>query len=1674
MTWYSPRMGRGAVTCALVLGVLALPAEAAHHAQRETPPVAPEARMVQVSQPLPLTHDQVDARRLALSRAAFAHSRADFAGVARALGALELEAHPAFPDADRAAFLLGHAWLRLGQRDRFEALARAASQWTPPSVFTRWLAFELRLSAGADAPAAADAMRTGQTAADALAASQLLRDGNAEAVLTLLPAGATREPLLVQLRAAALARLGRDDGAELQLLAAADTTTALGRDLAGAALMRLATRATERGNDPRPLLARVPALSRYSARARHMRALATLEHGDARGGRSQLESLLAQDSLYAGRRDAERALAGQALDDGRWDDAFTRYAHTDADWQREHEQLVQLLAPAAAAGLWQAWEHDRSEADALVLDGMPAEELTECLALAAADLYSQPVATEPALGVPEPSRSGTLHVSPPPAEAWDQVAVSARALAAARGALVLVGDSLAHERAALAEVRRYFGHGLSEVRDESASLAGRMATLDSLRAMMDHTAQRLMALRDAATLRYQRRTALVLARLEAQERWIHAMQHFYLDGPDKQHQSATPPTWKGPDVLLQQESELAQSLRFSAGDLAKLTPGRLATAYENQWGPRLIDRATELGIGTHEALAWSQVLGHSIDSTVASARTSTEEARLAPLATALERRATQLAEADAQLRAGVARTAVAHALELLAGEREGIDYGLAASAYARSVKLSAADTLPVAADVHASEPNGPAASDVAADSASSRNRADAISRASIFLVDHPASLARGEMRFRLADLLISAARADFRDRMSVWLKAQSEGRAGTLPVVDHAQALTLYRHILAEDDSFPHRDAVLFNAGMLLADAGDPAAGGFFTRLIREFPASAYVQEVSLRLGDLAFDARHTDDGVADYQRAAAGSDPSLKAIALYKTGWAHYNADQFEAAAAAFRGVLDLYASDAHLSVQADIEHEAEQYFVYSLAAAGGADAYERQFPASGREPSYERRVLRAMGQHFRRYGELSRAVATDELYLRRWPADAAALEVAGRLAETQGRAERPLEERATRLRWAEDFAPGGSWAKAQSSDSLRTAGAEFARTAWRAEAFDHHKRARERGSFEEWRAALQGYETLLARWPADSASAVFELHAGEACAELGDYRSALAHYRIATDHGRDSVATRAAWQQVAVTDRWYESTRPAAVRGTARGPGSDSLAHAVITAAEWLLEREPKHPEAASLVWRECQLTLAHGWNDQALQQLERFARSFPTDARTPLAADERAGLYFSAGDFAAAETAFEQALTVARRAGVDSLARRAEKALPMCAYARAEAAVAADSTQHERHAQLFEELAKRWPEFEHAPAAQYRAGLAWLAAGRTKEGVHALELLAERWPANPLAREAHLKSAEAWEAAGDRERAASAWLEFSQQHPDDSNADEAWLRAADLSDSAGLGSRADKLRAQYLKRWPNDQDAAFEILETLAHKELAALGPDTPLGTLLPAIVPAPKRGSRAAIKAPAAGPPSYLAQYMKRIAQKPSMASKPLLAEVRFRFGEEAFQRYGSLSLSQPLPRSIAAKQRQLDSVLVRYRRTVDMGVPEWAHAATYRIGEALVGFGEALEKSERPADLNGDDLKAYENVLLEQSVTFRDRGETVWTDLLQRSNGSVADAWTTRTRSALWARLGDRFLFQPEHEFPVVEGGGPGNARAAKPSRDSSSSNARTGVPQGPPVAGGHE
>ena len=275
-----------------------------------------------------------------------------------------------------------------------------------------------------------------------------------------------------------------------------------------------------------------------------------------------------------------------------------------------------------------------------------------------------------------------------------------------------------------------------------------------------------------------------------------------------------------------------------------------------------------------------------------------------------------------------------------------------------------------------------------------------------------------------------------------------------------------------------------------------------------------------------------------------------------------------------------------------------------------------------------------------------------------------------ARRLTETYQRWDRPILARRAMLEYAPRFEPQSAWAKAQTSDSVRTAGAEFAESCWLTVARYHHLEARKSGSAEDWRAALDLYQKLISRWPNHPEAASFQLYSGEASAKLGDYPGALTHYAAAAASGPDSVAEQALRQRVAVTDAWYEKSRARTSTG-ATALGSDTLAKAVLETGDALLTRFPGNAAAADVMWREGNLALAHGWSDRAIQDFDKLATRFPDDKRTPMAAGLRANALFQAGKYEEAGAAFETALGAAQRAGSDTLAKRAAAAIPVCYF-------------------------------------------------------------------------------------------------------------------------------------------------------------------------------------------------------------------------------------------------------------------------------------------------------------------------------------------------------------------------------------------------------------------
>lgn len=1580
----------------------------------------------------------------------------------------DLRTPDAFPDADRAAYLLARTSLELGDGQGFLTVAGRVAGWTEPTPFTRWIGF-LRLlersapdgalepdTAGTPEPAYRDLEETFRHA-DALTLSWLLRRGRPEEALRFAERAGSTSLAVATLRAAALDALGRPSEDAWKTVSGGEARDPWDPDLIGAACLRLAERRLEAGGDPEPALARVPAGSRYAVRARHLLAVVRSEREDPGNAEDNLLALWNEEHRTDHRPIGLR-LGGWALESGHPDTATAMYRDVDADWRRDHDRLLRLAdaGGAAADTLWTAWEREGFWPQELTWDAAPGWTAADSLAARALDLRNDPPARDLARQVTFDVPGGAAGIDPPvpPPAPQDRDAVRRARAAARQGAADLQAAQarLRDLETGLRHRGAYLDRGLALADSARADLDPVEHRIDAILADLDATLGRLRSLRDEATRRFVTRATALEARAQAHRVWIRSLRHWYVGGANRP--DPAPDGGPDPAALLDREERLADALDTWARGVEAGVPGLLERSLDQAWTPRVAGQARAL----HERLATHGDRLAAFADSVRGARdglaADPELLALGAEVARLQARADSLDDTTATLARRVAAGALQRALAALDAEREGIDYGLTAATYERAVR-----TIQTGGDI-------------LGDSASVALRTEARDRLQAFLDTYPDSPARGESRFRLADLLLVRAKEAFDAKMQRFLSGDmaevGSGSRSLVPYVNYGPALALYRKILADDAGYPHRDAVLFHLGMILSDQGDAASATYLSELVRDYPTSPFCQEATLRMGDDAFDRSRFAACVPLYEQAAAGPDPALTAIALYRMGWAHFREDRFEAATDAFRRLLDHYAEYEAAGLKTDLRAEAENYLIHSLARGGGAPFFEAYFSKVGPRP-YESRLLWGLAALLRKFSLYPETIAADRLYLERYGDTPAALASARRLVDCYDQGHRPAEARDARLDVAARFLPGSRWYAVNEVDSLRTEAETFSRGAIESVALYFHHRARDgKGGPEAWRRALDLYGQLLEVWPTDARAARIHLYAGEAAAHLQEYADALSHYETAvalfyaheagveplTAPDSDLYFARitlspeikpmvldADWQRVAVSDAWYRSTvgsTSGSGSGSKPGLGSDSLAVRVHDAALGFATRHPGDPRAPDALWRGANLVLAHGWNLEAASDFGVMARKFPADRRAPRAATLRGDALFEAERFGPALDAYREALDLCRAAGVDSLVSRIQPVLPLCAYRQAEAA-AADSTQPAQAASLFEAVARTWPDYEHAGLALYRAGLAYTDAAKTESAIAAWERLLERYPKHPYAKDAHLQIAAAWEKAGNPVQAAAAYRRVSEAYPQDPQAGDALLKAADLLESAADSAGAEGLRLDYVDRFPDDVETGMGILQKAARRELDSLAPGAPVSALL-----TPAKGKH----------PSRLAAYLALAEAHPEMAGAALRARVQFLRGEEALPAYRELAITLPIDVAIRKKKKSMERVLTLYGGCAQYGDPEWSRAAAHRIGRVMIDFGRALEASERPAELTGDDLAAYDEVLNQEAWSFYDQGEAVWSKLLEETRTVDTDpgGWIAATRQALWPRLAERFYCMPEVEYPLLHADGPQAVEPAAPVR----------------------
>jgi len=860
-------------------------------------------------------------------------------------------------------------------------------------------------------------------------------------------------------------------------------------------------------------------------------------------------------------------------------------------------------------------------------------------------------------------------------------------------------------------------------------------------------------------------------------------------------------------------------------------------------------------------------------------------------------------------------------------------------------------------------------------------------------------LVRGDARYRWADLELATARADFRASMQDWLEHEDAGSRALAPLLDIEPALALFRTILDEDQLFARRDLVLLHLGMLQADRGDPEARRHLTRLVDDFPDSPLVDVAQLRLGEIAFENGDHDTALPPLRVASRSSDPEIQAVALYQRAWSAHVTGRGIESIDTLRRLLDLHAGPG-APTAFDLGPEARALYLRTLARAGGAPAFLAAVERNGPRDD-DVALLDDLSALLSDYALLEQAAAVDRLLLRRHPLAPEAFGAARRwIANTAATDEDEV------LAVAGRFVPGDAWHEAQVDASLRAEAATFARDVIVGVASRRHEAARDAADVAaKWQAALELHRRSIHTWPDDRRSVKWRTLAGECELALGRHAAAI-HDFVTAARDTSRTGDDAAWRAVTTADAWYRSNLE-----DDRTTGPDSLAHHFLELADTFRSRISDPERAVDLDWRTLRLEAAHGRDDRVVVRARDFVERHPDDPRVVEAARTRAQALYRMEAYDRASSAFRSAASTARAAGRDSLAHELGDWAPH-AYELHVESVEADTTRGPATAaNLWRQLAMQWPETEHAERALYRSGVAHAAVGRDSLAIDAWTTLIEAHSDADLVPDAYRNVARTYEDSGDLGAAARTLVAYANAFAGSEDAGNAWLRAVDLHERRGDRSSRERLLDIYLERHPNDRQTLQAVRERRARAELDD-------GTAADAVD-----------------------AYLEFAAAHPGRASDELLAAIGFHRADSGWNGFVAVELTQPLPASIARKRDRLQDLIAAYRGVIEREVAPWTQAATQRLGEALLHMGDAIQQSERPAGLQGDDRLAYEDVLEEQAWTFHERGESTLRELLlhhEPGADPAATPWIARARSTLFPRIARRFLHQPSFEYPIID------------------------------------
>jgi TolA-binding protein len=971
--------------------------------------------------------------------------------------------------------------------------------------------------------------------------------------------------------------------------------------------------------------------------------------------------------------------------------------------------------------------------------------------------------------------------------------------------------------------------------------------------------------------------------------------------------------------------------------------------------------------------------------------------------------------------------------------------------------------------------------EVERDAAADRKRDQLIEELGVIIPKIAEGERKADLHFQLAELWWEKARyvsmrevKEYDDAYAKWL----EKREGEEPRIITArsdsyrkEALQLYQTILKKYPRYARTDEVLFVVADNLYETGSKAeAIENYQKLIARTPASKFVPDAYVQMGEHFFQNNDLGHARAAFERAASFKLPKLYPFAVYKLAWCDYNAGDYPAAIARFKEVISYAEGETTSHDRIQLRNEALKDIVLAFAQTDAIETAAAYLREKGGEKGLD--SINQLAATYFDTGKFEQAIRVYRMLESEAPTHLRAPAWQQKILLAYDKLNKRDSVIGEMKRLVAEYGPSSPWAKANAAEkSALSEGTELAEGALRELVQDYHQEAIKTKSVATYQLARDIYKQYLETFPQSGTASQMRFYYAEILYALEEWDAAADAYEKVVDADpKGQYAARAAYDAILALEKsvavakgklhkrelaasekiderkakgQVDQNRKITLLKISKETEEEAIPdneQKLIAACEKYLRTSPGAKDEIVIRYKAAFIHYHHRHFVEAAKRFGEIILKWPTDSWSQKAAELSLDILNTKEEWLALSDLAHKFLQDKKLTPAGGKFEKDVARIGEGARFKYVMQVYQEKKDYPLAAKEFKEFVAQYPKSEHAPKALYNALVIADKADEIDLEIAAGEQLIREHPGAdqeivkltiPALAYACERAARAREAIKWYEEAASRW-------PQDDKAPDWLFNAAFHREELGDDSGALADRQKYLEQYGARPDAAkiaFSIgliLERQRDWKKAAEHWSS-----------YQQRWSRAA---PAGQ--LLLARYKQALALREleDEESGALLAEVAHRFGrlaaserqpalidaaaharflglEPAFNDFIAIHFhhgrQSELVSALKSKNARLSKLIDQYAELIGMGSARWSEAAFTRIGEAYRNFNKGLLGAPVPRGLDPEQRELYRSTLESQALPLEDKASEAFKKAIEASlRSGVYSEWTLRAQDYL--------------------------------------------------------